>query len=154
MNQADYLKDRVDDQIAWYGKKSNINKKYHLWSNGMIITFSALIPFFTGMIGGDCNGNADGTNGMWLPFTIAGLGVFTAVSTGISALLKFQEKWTTYRLTAEALQREKILFQTGTSPYDKSATSFKIFVLNMENLMSSENNQWQQAITSSEGDGQ
>ncbi len=154
MNQEDYLKDRVDEQIAWYGRKSGINKKYHLWSNGLIITFSALIPFFTGLISSDCNGNTDGENVVWLPYTIAGLGVFTAVTTGISALLKFQEKWATYRLIAEALQREKILFITETSPYDKGEASFKLFVMNIENLMRSENSQWQQVVNSNENAAQ
>ena len=49
MTAEAYIKDRVDDQIAWYGKKSAINKTYHLWSNALIIVFAALIPFFAGL---------------------------------------------------------------------------------------------------------
>ena len=30
MSEKEYIESRVDDQIAWYNKKSAINKKYHL----------------------------------------------------------------------------------------------------------------------------
>ena len=136
MSQEDYIQERVDDQISWYSKKSAINKKYYLWANGLIIVFAALIPFFAGFI--DKVG--------WLSYPIAALGVFTAVSTGLSSLLKFQEKWTTYRMASEALTREKLLFKTSTSPYDAGTNSFSLFVINVEAIMSHENDGWTQII--------
>ncbi len=42
MSEEEYIKERIDDQIAWYGKKSAINKKYYLWSNAFIIVFAML----------------------------------------------------------------------------------------------------------------
>jgi uncharacterized protein DUF4231 len=136
MTEEQYLSERVDHQIDWYSKKSTINKTYYLWANALVIVFAALIPFFAGF--------AKEFN--WLNFPIAALGVLTAVATGLSSLYKFQEKWTTYRITAEALQREKVLFQTTSSPYDIGPQSFNVFVRNMEGIMNNENTVWTQII--------
>ncbi len=141
MTAEEYLKDRVDDQISWYGKKSAINKTSYLWTNGLIIVFAALIPF--------CAGFLDQVPG--LNYAIATLGVLTAVATGLSSLLKFQEKWTTYRLTAESLRREKLLFITATGPYARGISSFKLFVANAENLMGQEHAGWIQIINKKDG---
>ena len=137
MTEEEYLKERIDDQIAWYGKKSAINKTYYYWSNGLVIVFAALIPFLAGFR----------TNDYDLPkYLIAAFGVLTATFTGLAALLKFQEKWTKYRITAEALRREKLLFKTATSPYNIGSASFNVFVRNMEGIMSNENVGWTQII--------
>ena len=136
MNEEEYLKERVDDQIEWYSIKSATNKKYYLWANALVIVFAALIPFFAGFV----------KEYTWLNFPIAALGVLTAVATGLSSLYKFQEKWTTYRITAEALQREKLLYKTAISPYGMGPASFKVFVRNMEGIMNNENVAWTQII--------
>jgi hypothetical protein len=137
MTEEQYITERVEDQIKWYEKKSAINKKYYLWSNASIIVFAALIPFLAGLSEEEVN---------WPKYLIAALGVLTATLTGISALYKFQEKWSTYRITGESLKREKLLFQTGTQPYDNKAISFNLFVRNVESIMSSENAGWTQII--------
>ena len=145
MTEEEYLKERIDEQIAWYGKKSAINKTYHNWTNGLVIVFAALIPFLAGFSTiykefVDLN-----------KYLIAAFGVLTATLTGLAALLKFQEKWAKYRITGEALRREKILYKTGTSPYEKGkASSFHTFVQNMEGIMSDENVGWSQIINKKE----
>jgi len=142
MTEEEYLKERVDDQIKWYGAKSTINKTYHIWTNGLIIFFAAMIPFVSGV---------DIENTKWPQYATAILGVMTATLTGLSALLKFQEKWTTYRITAESLRREKILYKTAASPYDKNANSFKRFVHNVESIMNNENSSWNEIMNRKEG---
>ncbi|CAA0145596.1 conserved hypothetical protein [Tenacibaculum maritimum] len=103
MTEEEYIKERVDDQIDWYEEKSAVNKKYHLWTKGLVIVFAALIPFAAGFISEQT---------IWLNYVIAILGVLTAIFTGLSALLKFQEKWNEYRTTSETLKHEKYLFRT------------------------------------------
>jgi len=137
MSEEEYLKERIDDQISWYGKKSTTNKKYYHWSNALIILFAALIPFIS---------NFDTILNIETKFIIAALGVLTAVFTGVSALYKFQEKWTTYRITSEALKREKHLYLTKTSPYNRESGSFNLLVSNVETLMNSEQTGWMQII--------
>ncbi len=141
MTSEEYIAERIDDQLAWYGKKSAINKKYHLWSNALIIIFAALIPFFAGL---------DEKTLVGAKYIIALLGVLTATFTGISALYKFQEKWMTYRITGESLKREKILFQTRTEPYTSGASSFNQFVSAAEGIMNTENAVWTQIINKKE----
>lgn len=146
MNIDEYMAERVDDQIRWYCKKSSINKKLHVRFNSTVIVFSAMIPFVSGFELSE-----------FLPFVtlssaeLAGLfGVITASLTGIIALMKFQEKWTVYRVTGEALQREKLLFKTGVSPYH-GGDSYPRFVHNIEKILGSENTQWSATVGPSEG---
>ncbi len=143
MTEEQYLSERVDDQIDWYSTKSTINKGYHIWSNGLIIFFAALIPFTSGV---------DIEDAEWPRYVTALLGVMTATLTGLSTLLKFHEKWTTYRITAESLRREKILYKTAVSPYDKNGTTFKNFVHNVERIMNSENSSWNEIMNRKDGD--
>jgi len=143
MTEEQYLSERVDDQIEWYGAKSAINKTYHIWINGLIIFFAAMIPFVSGI-------DIDETK--WPQYATAFLGVMTATLTGLSALLKFQEKWTTYRITAEALQREKLLYKTAASPYDRNGASFKSFVHNVERIMNNENSSWNEIMNRKDGE--
>lgn len=156
MEAENYMTERVDNQIAWYGTKSARNKKWHLLTNGGIIFFSAMIPFVTGLDGTVAVPGLNLTSGM-----IAGLlGVITATLSGFAALMKFQDKWTTYRLTCEALLREKILFQTATAPYQKGAASYHRFVMNVERILAHENSGWYGLMGTSggkaeaEGDGE
>lgn len=132
------MTERVDDQIAWYGSKSARNKQLHLFTHGGIIFFSAMIPFVTGLDSSVSLAGLDLTSGM-----AAGLlGVVTATLSGFAALMKFQDKWTTYRLTCEALQREKILYQTATAPYRKGSGAYHLFVTNVERILAQENAGW------------
>ncbi len=147
MTEAQYMKDRVDNQISWYGKKSTINKKLYLRLNGIIIVFAASIPALSGFSSSEAYGEK-------LRWVIAALGIVTASLTGIASLWKFQEKWATYRMTAEALEREKILYNTGAGPYTGRGTDFKFFVQNIERIMNSENEQWTEIISKSGSDEQ
>ncbi|MFX0555800.1 DUF4231 domain-containing protein [Maribacter sp. CXY002] len=140
MTEEEYLKERVDGQIQWYGQKSAINKKLHIWSNGLIIFFGAMIPFAVATLEKAQEAN----------HIAAGLGVLTVFFTGISSLLKFNEKWANYRITAETLKREKILYQTLCGPYEKGSTSFRVFVQNIEYILTGENKNWGQIVVSSQ----
>ena len=76
----------VDDQIAWYNKKSAINKKYHLILK-LIIVFSALFPL---QLVTNLRANL-------VRYTIA-IWRFNCIFTGLSTLYKFQDKWSNYRM--------------------------------------------------------
>lgn len=136
MTEQEYIKTRVDDQIAWYGKRASVNKMLNHWTKGLIIVFSATIPLVAGL--DFCS---------TLKNIILGvLGSLIAILSGLSGLLKFQEKWTEYRTTAETLKHEKILFQTLTGPYSEETTPFKLLVTRIENLVSKEHSAWSQYI--------
>ena len=139
MSPEEYMRDRVDHQLTWYGRKSAINKRLHHRINGTVIVLAAIIPALSGF--------SDGPYGFWLRIGIAVLGVAAAALTGISSLYKFQDKWTTYRMTSEALLREKILYKTATKPYNNPSTAHSIFVPNVERILANENVSWNELIS-------
>lgn len=136
MTEEDYIRERVDDQIKWYSEKATINKHFHHWTKGIIILFSAAIPFVAGIEFYNVIKN----------IILGGLGSLIAILSGLSGLLKFQEKWTEYRTTSETLKHEKILFQTKTGPYCNEKEPFKLMVTRVENLVSKEHSAWSQYI--------
>ena len=142
MSEQEYMESRVDDQIAWYNKKSSTNKKYHLRLKALIIIFSAVIPFATGY---------NSTDKPWVDYIIAILGVLIAIFTGLSTLYKFQDKWSNYRMTGEALLQEKYLFQTNSSSYANHKEPFKLFVFRIENIINIETASWNEYIGGKDG---
>jgi len=131
MDEEEYLKDRLEDQIDWYSKKSQTNQKWFKNLRLLEIVLATLIPFLAGI------GNA-------LPFyqiIIGGIGVVIAIAAGLSAINKYQENWIEYRTTAESLKHEKYLYKTKCKPYDRD-DSLQILVQNVESLISKENSQW------------
>lgn len=137
MSEKEYIESRVDDQIAWYNKKSAINKKYHLILKVLIIVFSALIPLAT---------SYKPTCQPFVRYTIATFGVLIGIFTGLSTLYKFQDKWSNYRMTGEALIHEKYLFQTNSGSYAKHKEPFKLFVFRIENIINTEVASWSEYI--------
>lgn len=131
MDEEEYLKDRLEDQIDWYSKKSQTNKKRFERLRLLEIVLATLIPFLA------CIGDAYHV----INIIIGGIGVVIAIAAGLSAINKYQENWIEYRTTAESLKHEKYLYKTKCEPYD-SDSSLQILVQNIENLISKENSKW------------
>ena len=131
MDQEQYLQERVEDQITWYGEKSQLNKKWFKFLRITEIVGAAIIPFLAGI----------GSSIPYYSVIIGTLGVIIAISAGVSAVYKFHENWLEYRTTSETLKHEKYLFQTKCRPYDQE-DSFSLLVQRVEGLISKENSQW------------
>ncbi len=136
MNDKEYIEQRLDDQKNWYSKNSQKNQRWHKRLQTVQILAAACIPFLPSVIG----------NQSVLNTAVGGLGVLIALTTGVSALNKFDEKWIKYRTTAEALKHEKMLYLTGATPYD-GEDPFHLLVQRVETLISTENRDWSQYIT-------
>ncbi len=134
MTPDEYIKDRVDDQIAWYDRKSGSNKKWFIIFQITTLVASASVPVFA-IFSGD----------MWARVLVAMLGSATAITTGIVSLYQFREHWIEYRTTAESLKHEKYLYQTSTEPYVGDG-AFSMLVERVEALVSQENTAWQQRL--------
>ncbi|MFT7603395.1 MAG: hypothetical protein ACI8VT_000962 [Saprospiraceae bacterium] len=133
MDQKTYLTDRVDDQINWYTTKSKFNQNRYKLLKTVIILVSVTIPFLAGLIKGE---------GDILKIAVGVGGILIAGFEGILSLYKYQDLWLQYRLTAEMLEREKILFVTEAGPYENNPVAFKQFVTQAESIMSAENKSW------------
>ena len=129
----DYIRNRVDDQITWYDKKSlDAQKNYKRIQIAEIISAAAipvLVPYVA-----SCG---------FISFLVAALGALIAVLEGLCRLHKFHENWIQYRTTAELLKYHKYLYQTNSAPYNtQEETTENLFVRNIEAIISSENNTW------------
>lgn len=133
MNQDDYITKRVDNQIAWYDRKSQNNQRAFKALRILEITAAASIPLLAGY--------SDYIDSIKLYIGL--LGLFVAIVAGLLGLYQFQENWTEYRITCESLKHEKFLFLTKTEPYNVDEP-FSLFVQRVESLISKEHSNWAQ----------
>ncbi len=131
MNEEQYLSQRVDDQIKWYSSKSRYNQNMHKRLGLLSIVTASLIPLLSGL-------SSEIPYSKWI---IGILGIIIAVASGANALYKFHENWIAYRSTSEALEHEKLLYLTQTTPYDNDKR-FQTLVSRAENIMANENQNW------------
>lgn len=132
MNINEYIVKRVDNQIDWYDEKSIEAQKWYKRLQKIEIVLAAIIPLLSGYA--TCK---------WIAFIIGLFGAAIAIIESISKLNKYHENWIQYRTTCEMLRYQKHLFLTGSAPYNtEDETIENIFVRNIENIISSENNQW------------
>ena len=134
MTQEEYIKDRVEDQINWYGKKSSIcQKKHKHWQIIKIVT-ALLIT----------------TLSLWANYTVLGLEMtyIVAILGGLIVFIEsfvkiynYEQLWIQYRATAEKLKREKIMYETKSNPY-KVQDSFALLVQRCEAIMQDEVQGW------------
>ena len=138
MDQEEYIQKRVDDQIEWYDHKSQRNQWVFKRIRAIEIIAAASIPFIAG--------HSELPYGSWVTGL---LGLIVAVLAGLLSLFQFQENWTSYRTTCEALKHEKFLFLTFAEPYN-GKDPFPLFVRRVESVISKENTGWSQYIQGSD----
>jgi hypothetical protein len=134
MDAETYLKERVEEQIAWYDRRAAFNKRWFISLRAVEIAAAATVPFLSGFAGNPRIGA-----------TVGIIGIIITLCAGLTHLCQFQERWIEYRTTAEALKKEKFLFVTKTEPYDGDE-AFPILVQRMETLVSKENVTWAQYL--------
>jgi len=138
MTEDEFLKERVDDQIRWYDKKSQWNQKCYKRLRITEIVAAAAITLLAGYISPEC---------VSMKVIVGFLGFLIAIITAVVSLYHFQENWIEYRTTCESLRHEKYLFLTKTEPYN-TVEPFALFVQRIESLISTENTKWSQLIKS------
>ena len=134
-DEAKYLQDRVDHQIEWYNKSSVKNKKRYLRLQSLDLVVSASIPVLSLFLGLS-----------WASFSIALLGSFSTLLTGIIALHSYRDNWKEYRTVTESLKHEKHYFVTSTGPYKDHPEAFDLLVARVESLISQQNTSWEQRV--------
>src|SRR5687768_10070395 len=107
MNHHEYLEKRVNDQINWMELKSKKSQQRYKSLKLLEIVAAALIPTVAGI---------PPLHG-YLPIISGLLGFLIVVINGVQQLQRYHENWLAYRSSSEALKRERILFEAGTSPY-------------------------------------
>lgn len=133
-----YIRERLDDQISWYGKKSSYNKLRFRICQLIVIVASAVIPIINlgiPLFGSD-------------PFQALGItailgGVITIV-TALSQMDAYFETWVLYRTTGETLKRERFLYINSAADYSalSGEAKNKLLVERVEAMLSSENSKF------------
>lgn len=142
----EYLKERLDDQINWYDRKSIHAQKYFK----ILKYIEIFLSLFT-----TCLGAYTATVLFIIdlpkeefPITIGlSIGLAGAILSGIhfsQSLEKFHENWISYRQTCELLKHEKYLFLTRSGGYCNNDAAFNDLVERCESIISSENIDWAQ----------
>lgn len=132
MDIEQYIKNRVDDQIDWYDNKSVYCQKRYKFLQITEIVFAALIPLLSAY-----------SKNQIVSIIVGLLGATIAIIESITKLNKYHENWIEYRTTCELLRYQKYLFETHSSPYNQEEETVEnLFVRNVENIISSENNKW------------
>ena len=121
---------RLEEQIAWYDRRSSRSRICYKFLKTMTITSAAAIPVLT-------------TARLPHVTTVAAaLGISIAVLEGIQQLNQYQTNWATYRTTAEALKREKHFYLAQAGPYLKTEDPHALLADRIEAIAMQENSKW------------
>lgn len=120
---------RLEQQIAWYDRKSGEAQRYYKWGKYAVIVASASISIVA-LLG-------------WKIVT-AVLGALIAVLEGMQHINQWQHNWITYRSTCEALRHEKYTYLERADPYEggSETEARKLLVERVESLISTEHSKW------------
>ncbi len=128
-----YIQERVDNQIQWYDQKAATCKMWYKIFQTAEIVLAALIPLLS----------AYASKHTAIAIITGILGVIITILETISKVNNYHENWIEYRTTCELLRYQKYLYITKSSPYNLSEETIdNLFVKNIEQIISSENNHW------------
>ncbi len=118
---------RLEDQIAWYDKKSTESQRRFKGLKGAQMLAAATIPVVAVV----------GTP----QYVAAALGAVVVVFEGFQQLNQYQQNWAAYRSTCEALKHEKYMFLAGAGAY-ATPDARAILAERLEGLISQEHAKW------------
>ncbi len=132
----DVTLDRLNDQLRWYGGKSRKARRTFKTIKVIEILAAAFIPFL-----GSLSVAFEGLK-PHLSLITGSLGVLITILEGILHLNQYQEDWTNYRTTAEALKHEKFLYLALAGAYASAQNPKTLLAERVEALVSQEHSQW------------
>ena len=146
MDAANPTLERLEDQIGWYDRKSAENQRRFKVLKGLQLLAAAAIPVVA-------------TVGLHAAVPAA-LGGAIVVLEGFLQLNQYQQNWSSYRSTCEALKHEKFLFLGRAGPYAGVEDGRPLLADRIEGLISQEHAKWvsardeaNRALAGKKGDG-
>ena len=121
---------RLEDQITWYDCKSRSAHNSYKRMKILEIFAAAVIPFLAGF------------HFAHVMLLTGGLGVLITILEGILHLNQYQQNWTNYRSTCEALRHEKYVYLAKAAMYGSAPDPHALLAERVESLVSQEHAQW------------
>jgi hypothetical protein len=122
--------ERLEDQIVWYDRKSQIAEwRYKALKLAQVIV-AALIPLVS---------LVPNAHPQW---GTAVLGLLVLIIEAVQQLNQDHRNWIAFRSTCEALKHEKFLFLAGARPYAHPDTAVGLLAERVEGLISQEHGKW------------
>lgn len=129
-NFEKYLKERYEDQVNWYDKKSMINQKIYRSLQWIIIVLAAIDPVLIL------------SKEYYLNIIAAVFAITIAIAAAAQKTFKYQENWINYRTTCEMLKKEKFFYNSKIQGYESVRDPESYFVERVEEMISRENTYW------------
>lgn len=126
----DPIFERLEDQINWYDRKSRSAQRIFKRIKVVEILAAALIPLLAALSFREDK------------LVTAGLGVLITVLEGVLHLNQYQQNWSNYRSTCEALKHEKFVYLAGAGPYRSAPDPHALLAERIESTVSQEHAQW------------
>ena len=142
-----YLQTRINPQIRWLSASSGKYKKGYMRYRVIALalsSFTTILPSYMSYKD-EANPQVALLVG-WIPFVVQLASASATLSLALLSLNRSQENWVRYRSSAEALEREKLLYLTRTTEAYASDQAFQNFVLQAEAIMQEERSQWTRQI--------
>jgi len=128
--EADVIMQRLEDQIAWYDRRSKTNQQTFKRIKMIEIVAAAVIPFLGAF------------SFPHMAYLTGALGVLITVLEGMLHLNQYQQNWTAYRSTCESLKHEKFTYLAKAAPYAMVADAHALLAERVESLVSQEHAKW------------
>lgn len=129
-DNVDPIMERLEEQIAWYDRKSIVNQRSFKRIKTVEICSAAFIPLLAAL---------NPPYGLWVT---GGLGAAITVLEGMLQLNQYQQNWIAYRSTCESLKHEKFVYLGKASPYASAEDPHALLAERIESLVSQEHAKW------------
>ncbi len=127
-----YRKERYEDQIAWYDRKSQKYKKLYVYFQSLVIVLALITPVAVALE----------QDMVWLKWLTVVISSLVAIGTTIMKTFTYQETWISYRTTCETLRKEIHFYDWRLGEYGSARDPRQLFVDRVESLLSQENTRW------------
>ncbi|MCG6965141.1 MAG: DUF4231 domain-containing protein [Chromatiaceae bacterium] len=130
MTEARVPYQRLEDQIAWFDRRSSHHQRWYRRLKVLSIAAAALVPLVSGLGG--------------YAFLAGALGVVVVVVEGLLHINQHYDHWIRYRATCESLRREKYLYLAGSARYAGllEEAAFQQLAANVEAILAREGDDW------------
>jgi hypothetical protein len=119
---------RLEDQIAWYDRRSRYNQKTYKILKFATVAFAAIVPLAAAI--------------QAPPWLTGGAGVLIILIEAVQQMNQYHNNWIAFRSTAESLKHEKYLYAATAGPYSTNEVPLRLLAERVESLVSQEQGKW------------